>query len=86
MLAAMGGNKGDVRKKTKTTTPTQPSSMFTVTQSLVTLLTRNKWVSSVGGMSQSTPSSGKKLVLVKNNEFYLFVVYYCQFLLSKTYD
>lgn len=58
MLAAMGGNKGDVRKKTKTPTPTQPSSMFTVTQSLVTLLTRNKWVSSVGGMSQSTPSSG----------------------------
>lgn len=74
MLAAMGGNKGDVRKKTKTPTPTQPSSMFTVTQSLVTLLTRNKWVSSVGGMSQSTPSSGKKLVLVKNNEFYLLLV------------
>lgn len=68
MLASMGGNKGDVRKKTKMPTPTQPSSMFTVTQSLVTLLTRNKWVSSVNWMSQSTPCTGK------NNEFYLLAL------------
>ncbi|XP_062621584.1 probable E3 ubiquitin-protein ligase HERC1 [Saccostrea cucullata] len=57
MLAATGGNKGDVRKKTKNATPSQPSSMLTVTQSLVTLLTRNKWVSSPNWISQWFPSS-----------------------------
>ena len=58
MLAAMGGNRGDVRKKTKSPSPSQPSSMFTVTQSLVTLLTRNKWVSSVSWRTQNVPTSG----------------------------
>nr|XP_022329995.1 probable E3 ubiquitin-protein ligase HERC1 isoform X2 [Crassostrea virginica] len=57
MLAAMGGNRGDVRKKTRSPSPSQPSSMFTVTQSLVTLLTRNKWVSSVSWRTQNVPTS-----------------------------
>ncbi|XP_048738015.2 probable E3 ubiquitin-protein ligase HERC1 isoform X3 [Ostrea edulis] len=60
MLAAMGGNKGDVRKKTKNLAPSQPSSMFTVTQSLVTLLTRNKWVSNLSWASLYLPLSGSQ--------------------------
>jgi hypothetical protein len=66
MVAAMGGNKGDVRKKTKNPTPSQPSSMFTVTQSLVTLLTRNKWVSNLSWGSLYLPPLGKYICIYIN--------------------